>query len=302
MKKIATWGFAVYGIICLPSQSNAAFDTILNISTADQVAPILIESNTQLNLSGDGSLPHQFEAGSPDGTSTNIEVNISGGAVGSLFNAYDGTVVNMSGGSIGNNFSVWDGGVLHLNSGEIGDAFAARSGSTITITSGTIGDSFNILPEVFLSITDGEIGDGFTVFEDGVVEISGGTFGHRLQALKGSRLRISGGEFAPAFLAFPQSHVELFGSKFFINDQPIDGLSRGVPLTISDRDVFLSGILADGSKFEFALIDRLFENNPVYSDYFDVEANLTIHLIPEPRTGLLFIFGILHAVAYGCHG
>ena len=57
-----------------------------------------IPSDTQLNVSDGGSIGFRFDAGAEGGSSTNIEVNISGGEVGGLFDAFGGSTVNISGG------------------------------------------------------------------------------------------------------------------------------------------------------------------------------------------------------------
>ena len=126
-----------------------------------------ISSNTQLNVSNGGSIGPLFDAGAEevlifddDGIrlsdpSTNVEVNISGGTVGSDFDANSGSTVNISGGTVGNDFD-------------------ARSGSTVDISGGTVGSGF----------------DAF-----GTVNISGGTFGNDFDAFGSSTVNISGGEF-----------------------------------------------------------------------------------------------------------
>jgi len=81
------------------------FTTIINIPPDPAIGDNQsIASVTQLNLGDGGSIGEQFEAGFFNGSSTNIEVNISGGTVGDSFNAVWSTV-NISGGTVGNGFN-----------------------------------------------------------------------------------------------------------------------------------------------------------------------------------------------------
>ncbi|MCH7813936.1 MAG: hypothetical protein IID40_07940, partial [Planctomycetes bacterium] len=57
-----------------------------------------------MNLSEDGSIGDSFVAGASGGSSTNVEVNITGGVVGEDFAANSGSTINISGGNIGTFF------------------------------------------------------------------------------------------------------------------------------------------------------------------------------------------------------
>jgi len=102
------------------------FSTIINIPP--DVAPGFIGSNTQLNLFDGGVISSVLDAGASDGTSTNIEVNISGGSVGGglndFFNAYEGSEVNISGGSVLGPFEAFSGSVVNIS----GDSIITRAG------------------------------------------------------------------------------------------------------------------------------------------------------------------------------
>jgi hypothetical protein len=86
-----------------------------------------------------------------------------------------------------------------------------------------------------------------------VVNLSGGAIGERLSAIAGSEFH-------------------LFGSSFLLDGVAIANLVAGQMFVISDRDVTLSGRLADGSTFSF----RLDSNTFGWPDYFDSNALLTV--------------------------
>jgi len=61
---------------------------------------------------------------------------------------------------------------------------------------------------------------------------------------------------------------------------------------IDERGITLSGILADGSAFEFDLTDNLF--GP--TDYFAASSIVTVTLVPAPTaTGVIALSGIAAA-------
>lgn len=213
---------AILFLVICSTCAQAQFDTVINLPDTDGTNPAdfsgdsignngQIFSNTQLNLSDGGSIGDGFEAGDSSGSSTNVEVNISGGTVGNAFGAFNGSAVNISGGTVGDNFEA--------------DAF-----STVNISGGTVGDEFRA--EFF-------------------------------------------------------STVNLFGTEFFLNGNPFDDLVLDEATTVIDRgeDVVLSGLLTDGTSFEFDLNS----SNVSGEDFFDDSATLTVTLasaVPEPASGL----------------
>lgn len=85
-----------------------------------------------------------------------------------------------------------------------------------------------------VNISNGQVG---RVFTSGTVNISGGTLQGTFQAVSGSVVNVSGSEFS-------------------IDGTPLNNLQPGQPFTISDRDVVLSGILADGEPFSLDLVSE----------------------------------------------
>jgi len=110
-----------------------------------------------------------------------------------------------------------------------------------------------------------------------------------LEVQDGGTVNISGGVFADSFDARSGSTVNLFASEFFLNDTLIDASPLGETITIFDRgdDVILSGLFADGTRFDFELTSSAVFSNT--RDFFDSGSTLTItHVaaVPEPGCGL----------------
>ena len=197
------------------------------------------------------------------------EVNISGGSVGDEFYAFRGSLINISGGSVGTTGSVtgltaYDSSVINVSGGSVGDLCSAREGSEVNISGGTVGIYFRAR-------------------EGSVVNISGGSVGYLFQALEGSEVNISGGSMGDLFRAKSSSNVNLFGSDFALDGVLLDNLSSGEAFTVLDRDVTLSGLLADGSAFSFDLNSVAIPGSR--EDAFDSSATLTVTLTSEVGLG-----------------
>ena len=129
--------------------------------------------------------------------------------------------------------SAFSGSEINLSGGDVG--LLSFFASSAEISGGALGG----LIVGFGSVVDSTGGNGgdtaFVVFDGGTVNASGGTIG---------RVDVrSGGE------------LNLFVTEAFIDDVPIDDLSLGESRTILERDVIsLSGLLADGSEFNFGLL------------------------------------------------
>ena len=121
------------------------------------------------------------------------------------------------------------------------------------------------------------------------VNILSGQFGEFFEVQDGGTANISGGIFGDSFDARSGSFVNLFATEFSINDSLISELEIGETITIFDRgdDLILSGLFADGTRFDFGL-----NSNAIFSntrDSFNSDSTLTITRIaavPEPGCGL----------------
>ena len=160
--------------------------------------------------------------------------------------------------------------------GSVGIAFVASRGSEVNISGGSVGDGF-FAGGSEINISGGSVGRVFDTSDEGsVVSISGGSVGRNFLARSDSVINISGGSLQSPFSAFSGSVFNLSGRSFALNGVPLDIPNRA--FTIVERDVTLSGRLADGSAFSFDL-------NSVFSplqDSFASNATLTVTLVPEP--------------------
>lgn len=101
-----------------------------------------IGSNTTLNVSDGGVVGSHFDAGDPNGTSTQVEVNILGGRVGPRFVSHAESVVNVYGGVVDTDFTILAGGAASIDGGSFGERFSSVSGGDLTIRGGSFGTRF----------------------------------------------------------------------------------------------------------------------------------------------------------------
>jgi hypothetical protein len=182
--------------------------------------------------------------------------------------------IKLQNGSIAEGLEVFDTQV-DVEGGTIADRFTAYSGSVVNVTGGTVGRT--------LALSGSEF------------NISGGRFRNGMEVTGGAVLNLSGGAIVGNFAAYDKSTVNLIGTEFLLNGVPIDGLIPGEARTILERSAgtpphVLSGLLADGSPFSFALNVR----TPAQSPFFAPTANLTVTLVavPEPSTLLLILTAV----------
>jgi hypothetical protein len=241
-----------------------------------------LRSGQQLNVQSGGQIGRRFTAG--PGSIVNLEggeigydfeavgsqINIFGGIVKPYFNAFHGTHVNVTGGTIGGSFAAANGSVVRISGGEIEGSLRAHAGSDVEISGGTLGD-------------------GFHAHEGASIKVFGGDFGERFYALAGTNLTIAGGTFGDDFRGYGGSNINFRGTEFLLDGVPIEGLVPGVATLISDRDMLLSGVFADGSPFSFELNPTDYEREKGYFDpywrpydLFAAEALVSVTLVPEP--------------------
>jgi len=184
---------------------------------------------------------------------------------------------------------------LNVEGGVLGDSVETHN-SLVNVSGGVVGDLFDAGPGTEVNLSGGTVGSGFDAFEGSEVNITGGTFGVDFDAGPGSTVNISGGIMGFNFDAFPNSQVNIFGRGILIEGEPLEGLVLGQPFTITDRNVTLSGLLADGEPFTLELnssnetfdvddfgLGIIFDGD----DYFDPDATLTVTLVsPDPNVVL----------------
>ncbi len=146
---------------------HAQFTTVINVPP--DVAPDSIGSDTQLNLMDGGMLTGMpanpddpsslaiFEAGSPDGSSQNVELNISGGEA-QYLDIYAGAVLNMSRGII-EDFIAYEGATLNITGGTVRSDAAAQEGSTVNISGGIFSGPLSIAGPFDASLSGGAFGE-----------------------------------------------------------------------------------------------------------------------------------------------
>ena len=161
-------------------------------------------------------------------------------------------------------------------SGGFGVNIGGTPGQTVQLNAdegGTIGPFFRANEGSEMNIRGGEVGAFLTANEGSEVNISGGNIGNALIANSGSVLNISGGNLGN-FRGDPNSTVNLIGRRFFVDFVELNNLPLDEASTITDRNVFLTGVLANGTPFSLPL-------NAAPTDvgfFFSADAMVTVTL------------------------
>lgn len=259
----------------------AAVDAVLNVEDG-VVGDGLEAARSMVNISG-GVVGDLFQA-------YDSNVNISGGEVG-RFSAHPGTSVNITGGAIA---SVWSFSptkqVVVDISGEAAIGYLdAYAGSVVNMAGGTVDGHFGVLSAV-ATISGGLVRGGLSLNNNSTVSFFGGTIAGNLTTTSspGTEVNISGGH-VEGFLTIRSAvELNLFGRQFLLDGILLDELQVGKSFTIADRNMILSGVLADGTAFSFDLNSRTTLN----VDYISPDATLTVTLVvPEPASVTLTSLG-----------
>lgn len=300
----------------LPDLNGGPYYNVFNLPATVIGDKAFVGSQTQVNVMNGGKIGEKFNFDAYSNNRLNdnsfdIEINISGGTVGSQFMALSGTTVNVSGGTM-NGIVIagsYNGGstnvAMNVSGGTVGAGLSgqlqAYSGSKVNITGGTVG-----LLKVYggsVNILGGSVGRNFTtngldVEQGGLLNIGGGapvgTMGISIGS--GGTANISGGTFATAaqtISAVSGSKLNLIGTSFLLNGTPIAGLLYGTSLEIADRGKTLSGILVDGSSVSLDLNST--DPFPNQGDFIDPAARLTIRLVIP---GDFNLDGVVNAADY----
>ncbi|MEM9351437.1 MAG: hypothetical protein AAGA92_00325 [Planctomycetota bacterium] len=300
----------------VPNGTTLVSDTTLNVLLGSDVARLTLGdrlapgTNIVVNLQGgDLSINDAFE-----GSTINVESGILSTL---LLELSEGTAINVSGGEVQSALMLTDGAQFTLSGGTVSTASFDNPGTSAAISGGSIGRvSVGLGADLTMSAGEVQSIDAFTskititggnvteaIFSpfNSDIDISGGIFGG-LTISNGS-LAISGGEFGGIFVrenapstisggtinglgVGPNSPIKLFGTEFLLDGQPIPGLTPGVPYQLTERNQTLTGFFADGSPFSFDLEPDA-SGNP--DNFFPVDANVTLHLVPEPAAALLLL-------------
>jgi hypothetical protein len=169
-------------------------------------------------------------------------------------------------------------GNVVIHGGVVGE-MVFRGAGFVELTGGAIGDGFEVGSVVVGALPEDPMRE-VVVGGGGRVLVRGGSIGQGMILRDGRTLDYSGGVIGDALQVLDGSEVNIRGSHFLIDGlEPIWPASR--ELTLTQRDVALTGVLADGQAFRFDL-----NSQPGHGDYFSPEALVTIMLVPEPWTGV----------------
>ncbi|MCA9232128.1 MAG: hypothetical protein KDA57_15880 [Planctomycetales bacterium] len=194
-------------------------------------------------------------------------MDISGGVVSSLA-VTSGSEVSVSGGAIPGDLRIEKEGNAVITGGTIYNLYVMDGGAA-TVQGGTI--------ERNVRTQDG-----------GELNLTGGIFEYFVTAESGSTIDISGGSFGSNLHAAAGSIVSIKGSDFLLDGVPVSGLVPGEPfeITYADSDSIISGVLADGTPFEF---EYDLNCRGRCERGIDVGATLFLVQIPEPQSFVLAI-------------
>lgn len=211
--------------------------------------------------------------GGPDPT-----MQVSGGSIGQ--DAFIGTftLLDMSSGSIGDGLSVR--GTLHLSGGNVGTAIA--NDGYVTMTGGSVTELWTGGTVGGFDIADGTVGNLVANSLIGSHNVRGGHISTLTVSTNVLPVDLSGGVIDTLIVeagGCPDfGGINVSGTEFYLDGVLLDDLVFDEPFTIIDRDVTLSGLLADGSFFDFDL-------NTVQmprADYFAPDSRITVTLVPTP--------------------
>lgn len=256
------------------------FTTVINLPVDIPSLPAggFIDSDTQLNVYDGGMVGSSFSVGRPIlPFSSNVEMNVFGGAVDSNLSVWSGSTLNILGGGIGVGMTAESGSFINIMGGTIGSNFLALPGSTVTMSGGSVGNQFRsagifdwsggnatslVIEAGGHAVISGSASAGLLDIDSGTADISGGLFNHTIvrsgssaamtggtygtwfDLHSGASASIAGGVFGGSFNVQAGSTLELIGGEFSLNGAGISELNAGVAGT----DLF-TGTLADGSVF-----------------------------------------------------
>jgi hypothetical protein len=197
----------------------------------------------------------------------------------------DGAEVAIAGANIGDAPNVL-GSTVTFSGGAVGNQGQVGAASQVVVNGGTLGDEWVVDGASSLAIHGGAVGEDFTVFPGSKVRLTGGVIGGRFST--GGEVIVSGGVL-PSPMYVQSGSFSLLGTSFTLDGVDLTpGMVAGVPMTISQRNVILSGVLRDGTPFSLPLTEgpNDADGDWVLDTWVDPMATLTITLVTDPATAI----------------
>ena len=216
----------------------------------------------------------------------NSYLEMSGGSAGRVMTAGidtgpspDASLLVVTGGQI----DVLDAtGNVVVEGGNIGDDFVFRGGGYVDISGGSIGDNLQVGYTVIGAIPNSD--EPIVVGSGGRVTISGGSIGDNMVLYGLRSLTFSGGSIGQGFQALEDSQVNIVGSQFFVDGMELENPGVGQSIVLTERNVTITGRLADGQRFQFHLYDEIGQG-----DFFSPVASVSVTFVPEPNSVVLVL-------------
>ena len=235
---------AIFVLLVTAHAACAQFTTVINVPP--DAAPAVVGSNTQVNVLEGGIVDQSafatIQVGAQDGSSTNAELNVTGGDLRAIAEVYAGGVLNvwagLSPGSIGRTSGVrlYEGSRLNTSIGSNLDGVQLEAGAIANIQGGFAyvalvqggvlnveGNSllreFQVYGDGVLNLRNGSLGFGsaapYTLFvhQGGAIHISGGQVSGFFEVKTGGKASISGGTIS-GLLAVSESVIDISGGAF----------------------------------------------------------------------------------------
>jgi len=299
--------------ICLPLlwQTYAAGNVPVVFNVPPDVAPVTLADGEVLNLLPSGAIPVGFN--STAGSVVNVAggtldqfstirgaLNIFSGGTGSSTFAR-GATVTLIDGSLGDQFALTDGGHLKVLGGHV-QFFLNSVDSAVTVQGGQV-DFAETLRQSELNLDSGTM-FGFMNFTDhSTINMSGGLLGE-MKIGGSSVFNQSGGALMTGvpFVIYADGSANLTVQSALLNGSPVPGLSPGssTALDVTGMTGVLSGILKDGSPFQFELHPNLnfdpktaiIVTNPALTiDRSPARSSVTVTLSQVPEPGVVTLLG-----------
>ncbi|MCA9235207.1 MAG: hypothetical protein KDA44_07035 [Planctomycetales bacterium] len=226
--------------------------------------PTTVSSNTQINLLAGGTLPNDFQIGSDDGSLSDIELNLMGGAIGRRLVIQDGASLNVLSGMTEPGIFA-KGGELNVSGGFIQGRVDVAEGSVVTITGG------RVVPTSFggLQLFDGEVNlEGGEISGQLTIAQGDGVFNY-----KGGRIGINAYFYGGKF--------NVFGGEFLLNGMPFEFTGDSMQFDIATGNT-LSGTLLDGTTFALSAL-------PIYPSEQIADGIVVLHKATIPSIGGLVV-------------